>query len=234
MTPVLAALAAATATLLALPPVVRPSKAGRQRRSPTLPLPVVAGASAALLTLMLVPLPLGLTAAVPAAWAATRMVAGLEPASVRRQRSRLEAAVPEVVDLMAAALNAGLSPAGALREVMQVVHGPARTALAPYVARLGLGADPQDVWLALARDPSLGALGRALARATESGASVAGALGRLAVDQRERRRAADEARARTVEVRAALPLGLCLLPAFVLLGVVPLVAGAFDLTVLAR
>ena len=34
-----------------------------------------------------------------------------------------------------------------------------------------------------------------------------------------------EARARTVGVRAAAPLGLCLLPAFVLVGVVPLVAG---------
>ena len=31
---------------------------------------------------------------------------------------------------------------------------------------------------------------------------------------------------RQIEVKAAAPLGLCLLPAFVLLGIVPLVAGA--------
>jgi hypothetical protein len=34
-----------------------------------------------------------------------------------------------------------------------------------------------------------------------------------------------EERARTVGVRAALPLGLCLLPSFLLLGIVPLVVG---------
>ena len=32
-------------------------------------------------------------------------------------------------------------------------------------------------------------------------------------------------RARAVGVRAALPLGLCLLPSFLLLGIVPLVVG---------
>jgi hypothetical protein len=35
-----------------------------------------------------------------------------------------------------------------------------------------------------------------------------------------------ESRARAVGVKAAVPLGVCLLPAFVLVGVVPLVAGA--------
>ena len=34
-----------------------------------------------------------------------------------------------------------------------------------------------------------------------------------------------EERARAVGVRAALPLGLCLLPSFLLLGIVPLVVG---------
>jgi uncharacterized integral membrane protein len=36
-----------------------------------------------------------------------------------------------------------------------------------------------------------------------------------------------EARARSIEVKAAAPLGLCLLPAFVVLGVVPMVVGVF-------
>jgi hypothetical protein len=49
---------------------------------------------------------------------------------------------------------------------------------------------------------------------------------RLAEDLRRRDRADVESRARSVGVKAALPLGLCLLPAFVLVGVVPLVAGS--------
>jgi hypothetical protein len=55
---------------------------------------------------------------------------------------------------------------------------------------------------------------------------VADAMAAHAADLRAGSRARVEARARAVGVRAALPLGVCLLPAFVLLGVVPLVAAA--------
>jgi hypothetical protein len=48
---------------------------------------------------------------------------------------------------------------------------------------------------------------------------------RLAADLRDQADLASQAYARTIEVRAAAPLGVCFLPAFVLLGVVPLVAG---------
>ena len=40
------------------------------------------------------------------------------------------------------------------------------------------------------------------------------------------RHISDTERIRQVEVKATVPLGACLLPAFVLTGVVPLVAGA--------
>ena len=53
------------------------------------------------------------------------------------------------------------------------------------------------------------------------------AVHRLAEELRERARADVEARARSIEVKAAAPLGLCLLPAFVVLGVVPMVVGVF-------
>jgi len=49
------------------------------------------------------------------------------------------------------------------------------------------------------------------------------AVERLADDLARAGRAATEDRARAVGVKAALPLGLCLLPAFVLIGIVPLV-----------
>jgi len=64
-----------------------------------------------------------------------------------------------------------------------------------------------------------------LCRASLSGASPAPMLDALAVDQRERQRLAGEAAARRAGVAMVAPLGLCFLPAFVLLGVVPLVAG---------
>jgi pilus assembly protein TadC len=54
---------------------------------------------------------------------------------------------------------------------------------------------------------------------------VTRAVERLADELARSARAEVEDRARAVGVKAALPLGLCLLPAFLLLGIAPLVAG---------
>jgi Flp pilus assembly protein TadB len=86
---------------------------------------------------------------------------------------------------------------------------------------------PGPVWRDLAAHPQLGPLGRAVGRAHETGAAMGDAVHRLAVELREREQAEVEARARSIEVRAAAPLGLCLLPAFMVLGVVPMVAAVF-------
>jgi Flp pilus assembly protein TadB len=150
----------------------------------------------------------------------------MEPPAVRRRRERLAGAVPQVVDLMAACLFAGLSPTAALDLVTAAVDDPAREELGAVSARLRVGVDPPTVWRDLAGHPQLGGLGRALSRAVDSGASVADALARLAGDLRRQGRAEAESRARAVGVKAAVPLGVCLLPAFVLVGVVPLVAGS--------
>jgi Flp pilus assembly protein TadB len=155
-------------------------------------------------------------------WVTGRM----EPYAVRRRRKRLAAAVPQVVDLMAACLGAGLSPSAALEHVAAAVGPPAAEELASVSARLRFGVDPATVWRDLAQHPQLGGLGRALARAVETGASVADAMQRLSEDLRRTARSDVESRARAVGVKAAVPLGICLLPAFVLVGVVPLVAGA--------
>ena len=154
------------------------------------------------------------------------VIGRMEPPAVRRRRERLAATVPQVVDLMAACLGAGLSPSAALEHVAAAVGAPAAEELTAVSARLRLGVDPASVWRDLARHGQLGGLGRALARAVESGASVADAMQRLAGDLRRTARSDVESRARAVGVKAAVPLGLCLLPAFVLVGVVPLVAGA--------
>ncbi|RYE75031.1 MAG: type II secretion system protein, partial [Myxococcales bacterium] len=66
-----------------------------------------------------------------------------------------------------------------------------------------------------------------MVRAHESGASVGTAIVALAEELRDRARFDVESRARSVDVKSAGPLGLCLLPAFVLIGVVPMVAGIF-------
>jgi Flp pilus assembly protein TadB len=134
---------------------------------------------------------------------------------------------------MGVCLSAGRSADGALRLVADVVSEPVRGELRACSRRLELGADPLVVWRAVSRHPQLGPLGRALHRSAETGASVSAALARLGDDLHAGRRAATEAKARTIEVRASMPLGLCLLPAFVLIGVVPMIASSVSLTFLA-
>jgi Flp pilus assembly protein TadB len=168
----------------------------------------------------------GVLVAVPAAGGAWWATGRMEPSPVRRRREQLVASVPHVVDLMAACLAVGLSPAAAVEQITAAVDPPVRDELAALAARLRLGVDPVTVWRELAGHQELGGLGRSIARAVESGASVSDAMQRLAEDLRRRTRADVETRARAVGVKAAIPLGVCLLPAFVLVGVVPLVAGS--------
>jgi hypothetical protein len=69
------------------------------------------------------------------------------------------------------------------------------------------------------------ALAITCARSERSGAPVGPLLAALAGELRDARRSAREAAARRVGVWAVLPLGVCFLPAFLLAGVVPVVAG---------
>lgn len=187
---------------------------------------LVAATGAGVAVLLLVP---GVAAA-PAAAVVAGVVwwrsSGWESAAVRRRRELLEGQLPHVVDLMVAALAAGAAPGAAVARVVEVAESPVAEELRGYATRLSLGADPVTVWRSLAAHPQLGRLGATLLRSAESGAQVTGALTRLAEELRSRRRADVETRVRQVEVKAAVPLGVCLLPSFVLLGVVPLVAGS--------
>lgn len=183
---------------------------------------VAAGAGAALLLGGVTGVVLGLVAAV-FVW---RTVSRMEPSAERRRREELVRGLPHAVDLMASSLSVGASPTSAVELVASSVDAPMCVELQSVTHRLAMGVDPVRVWSDVGAHPQLGALGRCLARAIESGASVADAMQRLAEDLRRRARTDVEAHARTVGVRAAAPLGLCLLPAFILTGVVPLVAGS--------
>lgn len=154
-----------------------------------------------------------------------RWLSRLEPLAVRVRRAQIEADLPVAADLLAACLLAGSSPVGAVAAVADAVDGPLGGQLRRVVAILRLGGDPATSWLALADEPALASLGWSLARAAEGGGALAPAVARIADEQRLARRWAADAAARRVGVLAAAPLGLCFLPAFVLIGVVPVIAG---------
>lgn len=153
------------------------------------------------------------------------LIGRAEPPSARRERLAVARDLPHVVGLLADALAAGQDPGTALGLVCQALPGAAADRMADVAPRLTLGADPAEVWAGLVRDPDLAVLGRTLARAHATGAPVGVAVARLGEELARASRADVEDQARQVGVKAAVPLGLCLLPAFVLIGIVPLVAG---------
>lgn len=149
-----------------------------------------------------------------------------EPPGVRREREAVRRGLPHVTRLLAVVLAGGQSVPTALGVVAEALPGPATAPLARARASLAVGVPPDRVFAELAVTPGLEPLGRALARSAESGASVTEVVARLTEQLAAEDRATVEDRARTVGIRAAVPLGLCLLPAFLLLGIVPVVAAA--------
>ena len=181
---------------------------------------------AAIGALLVFGFPMGLLIAPIVAFGIPIALSRLEPAAERRRRARIAADVPLAVDLLAACLRAGRPPQAAVGTVAKAIGGPLSDMLAGVGHRLGLGTDPVEAWAGLLTEPACASLARAVQRALRSGAPLARSLEHLADDSRQARRWAVEEQARAVESRAVVPLGLCFLPAFVLLGVVPTVAGS--------
>jgi pilus assembly protein TadC len=90
---------------------------------------------------------------------------------------------------------------------------------------LALGADPADAWTPALDDPVIAPLARGAKRTARSGAALADIARGLAEEVRAGLADAADAAAQRAAVLVTLPLGLCFLPAFLCLGVVPVVIG---------
>ncbi|MFB7504420.1 type II secretion system F family protein [Streptomyces broussonetiae] len=133
--------------------------------------------------------------------------------------------LPLAADLLAACVAAGAGPVVAAQAVGEALGGPVGKALARGAAEVRLGGEPADAWRRLAALPDARALARLLERADESGLPAAGPAARLASDARARWSRTATARARRAAVLISAPVGLCFLPAFIAVGVLPVVIG---------
>lgn len=174
------------------------------------------------------PMPVLPLAAIPAG-----AIAWVVPAiAARRRHTRALTAIacdmPEVVDLLVLGVGAGLSVRQALEAVARRSRGPLAVQLRAVTADIERGrrlADALDDLPARAGD-SVRPLVAALTSAERYGAPLGPALDRMADEVRAiRRRRAEEA-ARRVPIKLLFPLVACILPAFALLTVAPLIAGA--------
>lgn len=172
---------------------------------------------------------------------AAALLAGAGPSTVRkragtavyaaRPRSRPRRgpdplAVASSLDVFAACLAGGMAVSTAA-----AATAPSAPPLLAGILRraadlLALGADPATAWAAPPDvDPQTDALLRLARRSASSGAALADGVAELARQCRQDTTHAAAAAAERAGVLIAGPLGLCFLPAFFCLGIVPVVAG---------
>jgi Flp pilus assembly protein TadB len=199
----------------------------RRRSSSGVALRPVAAAGAGAAAWLFIGGPAGPVAGSAAALAAWWVLARAEPPSRRRERQEVQRTLPHLIDLFASTLRSGAEPVAGLAQVCAALPGPAADRLAAVVERSRWGVAGIEAWQALSDDDELAPLARAMVRSLTSGASVVQTVERLADDLARESAARAEDTARRVGVAAAVPLGVCLLPAFLLLGVVPTVASLF-------
>jgi pilus assembly protein TadC len=150
-------------------------------------------------------------------------------AAVRRSRRGTgDGDVALLVDLLASCLAAGAPTADAVAATATALPGTRAQQLSVVGARLRAGDQPSEAWAAWLGDPVVAPVARACARGASSGAAVADELGRAAARIRAGRAAATQRRVAAAGVWVVLPLGLCFLPAFVLVGVVPIAVGLVE------
>ncbi len=150
--------------------------------------------------------------------------------AARRSEALVRRHLPDVVELLAAAVDAGCTLAVAIPLLAPLAPEPFGATLTAVARRQRHGERVADALgtltdrLGAPVEPTVAAL----AGCERNGLPLAPTLARLAADARNDRRRQAEAAARALPVRLSFPLVLCLLPAFVLLGIVPAMAPALQ------
>jgi len=160
-------------------------------------------------------------------WITPRFVSARQS---KRRAAALADDLPEVVDLLALALGAGLNVPLAVEAVGRRGTGPlaSEMALAAEATQRGQRlADALDDVASRCGD-EVQALMSLLASGERYGVPLGESLDRLAVDVRGARRRRAEEVARRLPVKMLFPLVVCVLPAFALLTLGPLLVTSFQ------
>jgi hypothetical protein len=127
-----------------------------------------------------------------------------------------------MLELVAAMLDAGCGIGRSLELVAAAASPSYRNSLRPVVAALAIGADWETSWRSSeGHSAEVLALRDALGFAALTGAPSSAILYAQAAWMRRERFRAAEKRAASLSVKLVIPLGLCSLPAFICLGIVP-------------
>ncbi|MFE1332381.1 type II secretion system F family protein [Streptomyces microflavus] len=147
------------------------------------------------------------------------------PGESREERAVIAGQLPLAADLLAACVAVGAGPREAAEAVGESIGGPVGDRLARAAAEIRLGGEPAEAWGRFGEIPGAGPLARCLHRAGSTGAPAAEPVSRLAEAMRAERAGAAVARAQRAGVLITAPVGLCFLPAFLAVGVAPVIIG---------
>jgi len=151
------------------------------------------------------------------------------PGRISRARRRRNDpfAVASAFDILAVCLSAGMAVSAAAAAAATCAPPRLGALLRRAADLLAMGADPDTAWQVREGDEPDGceALSRLARRSAASGSALAQGIAELAEQSRQDARHTAAADAERAGVLIAGPLGLCFLPAFVCLGIVPVVAG---------
>ncbi len=148
---------------------------------------------------------------------------------VAQQRAdRVSAGLADVIDLLAVALLSGNTVGAATRQVIEWADGEYADAFRWCERQVAQGRTLSDAleMLPTRLGPQVQPLVAALVATERYGSPIAQSLTQLAADSRADRRRRAEAVARRLPVTMLFPLVVCVLPAFLLLTVVPVLGEA--------
>ncbi len=146
--------------------------------------------------------------------------------AVRSRDREVQTQLPSVCTLLAVCLEAGLPLRNAVAAVAEGSGGAMAEAMRRLDTAVRLGVPETEAWLELGRTrPAFADLARELSHAAGSGMALAPVLRHHAREAQRQAQGTAQSRARKAGVSSVVPLMICFLPAFLLIGVVPIIGG---------
>jgi pilus assembly protein TadC len=132
--------------------------------------------------------------------------------------------LPQSLDLVYACVRAGQPLRHAIETVAEAMGPPISNLFGSVTNAISVGMSDAQAWQVLFDDPVAGLVARDFSRSATWGTSVTDILTQHSAGLRRQVRTQRLAGAKAIGVKSVLPLGICYLPAFMLIGVVPVIA----------
>jgi tight adherence protein C len=149
----------------------------------------------------------------------------------KRRKDQMASGLPDVVDLLAVCSHAGLNISLSLKRVALRAPGALGREVQRMVEEIDLGvprSQALESFAARSGLPEIESLVRVLVNSERFGTQISASLETFSADLRARRKRSAEEQARRAPVKILFPLVFLILPAFILLTVVPLLVSAFE------